>query len=275
MVIVPQSACGKRHDLGDRLSKHLKTSTELPVIINQKQVISMKLILSKRPKNVTIIEGFPGFGLIGTIATEFLMEHLQTEKIGVVEMDEVPAMIAIHQNKVIEPISIHYNKQYNMVLVHAINVGKDLGWKLAEVIIDLAKQLSAKEIISLEGVGSPSADVGRVFYYTTADGKVSQRLTGIASPLQEGIIVGVTGALLAKEVGTPITALFAEAKSNLPDSKAAADIIKALDGYTGLKIDPKPLLKQAEMFEKKLKGILQNSKEAEELQDEKKLSYVG
>ena len=75
----------------------------------------MKLILHKKPKNVTIIEGFPGFGLIGTIATEFLMEHLKTEKIGIIEMDEVPAMIAIHQNKVIEPVSIHYNKDFYLL----------------------------------------------------------------------------------------------------------------------------------------------------------------
>ncbi len=235
----------------------------------------MKLVLTKKPKNVTIIEGFPGFGLIGTIATEFLMEHLKTEKIGIIEMDEVPAMIAIHQNKVIEPISLHYDKDYNLVLVHAINVGKDLAWKLADVMGELAKTLSAKEIISLEGVGSPNPETGRVFYYANHDGKLNKKLDAVAKPLMEGIIVGVTGALLAKDVGVPITALFAEARSNLPDSKAAAEIIKVLDAYTGLKVDPKPLYKQAEMFEEKLKGILQKSKEAEELHDEKKLSYVG
>ena len=128
----------------------------------------MRLILSKKPKNVTIVEGFPGFGLIGTIATEFLMEHLQTEKIGIIEMDEIPAMIAIHQNKVIEPISIHYNKQFNLVLIHAINIGKNMGWKLAEVITQLANELTAKEIISLEGVGSPNPGSNRIFYYATA-----------------------------------------------------------------------------------------------------------
>ncbi len=235
----------------------------------------MKLVLTKKPKNVTIIEGFPGFGLIGTIATEFLMEHLETEKIGTIEMDEVPAMIAIHQNKVIEPISLHHDKDFNLVLVHAINVGKDLAWKLAEVMGELAKTLDAKEIISLEGVGSPNPESGRVFYYTTQNGKVAKKLDAVAKPLMEGIIVGVTGALLAKSVGIPVTALFAEARSNLPDSKAAAEIIKALDAYTGLKVDPKPLYKQAEAFEEKLKGILQKSKDAEELHDEKKLSYVG
>ncbi|MBU0457127.1 MAG: PAC2 family protein [Nanoarchaeota archaeon] len=234
----------------------------------------MKLVLKKKPKNVTLIEGFPGFGLIGTIAIEFLLEHLTTEKIGAIEMDEIPAMIAIHQNKVIEPISLHYNKKYNLVLVHAINIGKNLGWKLSDIITQLAQELSAKEIISLEGVGSPNPG-SRIFYYTTKDGNVSKKLSSIANPLMEGIIVGVTGALLAKEIKTPIVALFAEAESSLPDSKAAAEIIKALDAYTGMDVDTKPLLKQAAEFEKKLRGILQKSKKAEELGEQKHLSYVG
>jgi len=235
----------------------------------------MKLILKKKPQGVKIIEGFPGFGLIGTIATEFLMEHLQTEKIGTVEMDEIPAMIAIHQNNVIEPISIHYNKQYNIVLVHAINIGHGLGWKLAETIGELAKKLNAKEIISLEGVGSPNPEASRVFYYVTKNGGKIEKLKKIANPLNEGIIVGVTGALLAKEVGVPVTAFFAEAKSNLPDSKAAAEIIKVLDAYTGLKVDYKPLLKQAEQFEQKLKKIIDKGQKAGDLAGKKKLSYVG
>ena len=234
----------------------------------------MKLVLTKKPKNVTIIEGFPGFGLIGTIAIEFLLEHLQTEKIGSIEMDDIPAMIAIHNNKVIEPVSLHYNKKHNLVLIHAINIGKNTGWKLSEVIAQLSQELTAKEIISLEGVGSPNSG-GRVFYYATSNGVVGKKLSGVANPLNEGIIVGVTGALLAKTMKTPLVALFAEAQSGLPDSKAAAEIIKALDVYTGLEIDPKPLLAQAKEFEQKLKGILQKSGKAEELQEEKRENYFG
>jgi uncharacterized protein len=237
----------------------------------------MKLVLSKKPKNVRIVEGFPGFGLIGTISIEFLMDHLDTEKIGVVEIDEVPAMIAIHQNKVVEPISIHYNKKYNLVLVHAINVPAQLGWKVAEVIVQLATELSAKEIISLEGVGSPTAAGGRLFFYSTENGAINKKLSAVASPLSEGIIVGVTGALLAKQMKTPIVALFAEAKSNMPDSKAAAQIIEAFDAYAGLNLDTKPLLAQAKLFEQKLKGIASKGQQAQEIQQKKgsHLSYVG
>ncbi len=234
----------------------------------------MKLILKKKPKNVTIIEGFPGFGLIGTIAIEFLMEHLETEKIGTIEMEEVPAMIAIHQNKVIEPVSLHYNKKYNIVLIHAINIGKHQAWKLSELVEEMAEEMSAKEIISLEGVGSPNPG-GKIFFYSSRNGAISQKLSSVASPLSEGIIVGVTGALLAKELKIPMIALFAEAASELPDSKAAAGIIKALDAYVGLEVDPKPLLQQAVLFEKKLKSILQKTQHADEMNDDKKMAYVG
>lgn len=235
----------------------------------------MRLILKKKPKNVTIIEAFPGFGLIGTIATEFLIEHLKTEKIGIVEMEEAPAMIAIHQNRVIEPISIHYNKENNLILIHALSVGKDMGWKLASMVEELAKELSAKEIISLEGVGSPHPEENKVYYFSSQDSKLAKKLEGIAKPLMEGIIVGATGALLAKGIKTPMIAFFAEARGDMPDSKAAAEIIKALDAYTGLEIDPKPLLKQAQLFEEKLKGILEKTQQAEKVQEDKKLAYVG
>jgi len=235
----------------------------------------MKLILKKKPKGVTIIEGFPGFGLIGTIASEFLMDHLKMEKIGIVEMDEIPAMVAIHQNRVVEPMSVHYNKDYNIVIVHAINIGKDLGWKLADLILELTEVLQAKEIICLEGVGSPNPDAGRIFYYTNGMRAGNKDFGGYAKPLMEGIVVGATGALLAKDVKTSLVAFFAEAHSNLPDSKAAAEIIKALDAYTGLNVDPKPLLKQAQEFEEKLKGLLSKGQKAEEIQQKKMLNYVG
>ena len=37
-------------------------------------------------------------------------------------------------------------------------------------------------------------------------------------------------------------------------------LIKTLDAYLGLKVDPRPLLKQAAEFEEKLKGLLAKGK---------------
>ena len=43
-----------------------------------------RLKLTKKLKGVTVIEGFPGIGLVGTITTGFLIDHLQCEKISVI-----------------------------------------------------------------------------------------------------------------------------------------------------------------------------------------------
>jgi uncharacterized protein len=238
--------------------------------------MGVKLSLRKKPKGVTIIEGFPGIGLVGTITTEFLTGHLETEKIGSVLIDDVPAIVAVHSSKVIEPISIHYNKKYNIVIVHAISLGKGVGWDIAEIIQQLASELQAKEIVSIEGVGSMKPDGPKnVFYYST-DMKNKKKLDSAAKPLKEGIIVGVTGALLARREHnkTPITAFFAETQSNLPDSKSSAAIIKALDTYLNLKVDPKPLLKQAQQFEGKLKNLMSHAKKTQGMQ-KKQPNYFG
>jgi len=236
----------------------------------------MEVKLWKKPKNCTLIEGFPGFGLVGTIASEFLIEHLKTEQIGKILFNDMPAMIAIHENKIVEPLGIFYNQKYNVVILHAITAATHYEWDMAATIGKLASDLQAKEIISLEGVGSgEDSEGGRVFYYSNSDknAKVFEK-AGIEA-LKEGIIIGVTGAVLLRVEKTLISCLFAETHSNMPDSKAAAKIIEALDKYIGMDIDYKPLLEQAQKFEEKLKTILQKSQEAQELSDKKKLSYFG
>lgn len=236
----------------------------------------MQIKLWKKPKNPIIIEGFPGFGLVGTIASEFLIDHLKTEMIGKVIFEDAPPVVAIHQNKVVEPMGIFYCKRYNIVILHVITTSSGFEWKLADVLVDLAKELNAKEIISLEGVGSSGIKAAsNSFYYTNEENK-RKVLDNIGlKPLKEGIIMGVTGALMLKVDGRSLCCLFADTASNLPDSKAAAKVIEALDRYLGLEVDPKPLMAQAAQFEDKLKSILGSSQKAQEISEKKKLSYVG
>ena len=236
----------------------------------------MEIKLWKKPKNCTIVEGFPGFGLVGTIASEFLIEHLNTEQIGKILFDDMPAMVAIHENKIVEPLGIFYNQKYNIVILHAITAATHYEWEMAANVSKLANDLQAKEIISLEGVGAgEESEQSRVFYYSNNEKNSKLFEKAGISPLKEGIIIGVTGAILLRVEKTPVSCLFAETHSNLPDSKAAAKVVEALDKYVGMDIDYKPLLEQAEKFEEKLKTILQKSQEAQEISDKKKLSYFG
>lgn len=231
----------------------------------------MEVILTKKPKKVTIITGFPGFGLIGTITTEFLIEHLKALPIGKITVEESPPIVAVHESKIIEPLGIFYDNKHNIVIVHGLNSISGLEWKIGEVLEKLIKDLEAKEIITLEGVNSPNAtlDSHEVFYI----GNNKFEKIGLKQ-LKEGIIMGIPGALLLKK-GIPLTCLFAETHSNLPDSRGSAKIIEILDEYLGLRVDNKPLLDQAKQFENKLKGYMQQSKNAQIEQEKKELNYLG
>ncbi|MBN2112226.1 proteasome assembly chaperone family protein [Candidatus Woesearchaeota archaeon] len=238
-------------------------------------------MLKKKPKDPIVVEGFPGFGLVGTIASEFLISHLQCEKIGSLYFEDLPATIAIHEGAVIDPVSIYYNKKYNIVIIHSISGAQGIEWKAADAVLDICQQLGAKEIISLEGVGA--AGMGddeendansNAFFYSTCK-ECSKKLKSLGvEQLGEGIIMGVTSALVLK-TEIPLTCLFAETHSNLPDSKAAAKMIEVLDKYLGLQVDYKPLLKQAEKFEEKLRGLIEKGTKAQEIKERKSMSYVG
>lgn len=232
--------------------------------------------LLKKPKGARVVVGFPGFGLVSTIAIGFLVDHLKCEQIGKHWFEEGTPTLAIHASKLMDPVGIYYNKKYNIVIVHSIAPVVGQEWRAAEIVLDVARQLNAKEIIATEGVGSKDQGPTRGFYHASGEAKKKFDKLGVDA-LEEGIIVGLTSAILLKAPaeGFSTTALFAETHSALPDSKAAAKIIELMDKYIGLKIDYKPLLKQAEQFENKLHTIMDQATKAKEMKEEKDTNYFG
>ena len=241
----------------------------------QSETDVMQVVLEKRPKSPIIIEGFPGFGLIGTITTEFLIKHLDAQLIGYIRMEEVPPVVPVHQGKAIEPVGVFYAAKENIVIVHALTSVQGFEWELAKDILQMAKDLKAKEIISLEGVGSNNSSAegldSRTFY--VGNNKKLKMIKNI-QPLREGIIMGVTGALMLHK-DFPITCIFAETHSALPDSRASANIIRILDEVLNLKIDFKPLLDKAEEFEENIKQLLTKAKKATDTHQQKTQNYFG
>ncbi|MFH1073145.1 MAG: PAC2 family protein [Nanoarchaeota archaeon] len=230
----------------------------------------MKIDMKYIPKSPIILEGFPGFGLVGTIATEFLIEHLKANLIGEFVYDDLPATLAIHKGKLVKPMAVFHDKKNNIVILHTILNTKGFEWEIADAIIDLVKKMKAKEVISIEGVGSMSGEEDTKLY---SHGNPAFVKLG-AAPVQESIIMGVSAAIMLRYAGK-MSCLFAGTHSQLPDSKAAAKIIEILDKYLKLDVDYHPLLRQAEEFEEKLKGIMAQSAKTVEESDKKTMSYLG
>ena len=234
----------------------------------------MKITLKEKPKNPIIIEGFPGVGLIGTIATEYLIKHLGAKSIGHIWSEEISPVAAIHDSKIVQPFEIFWDKKKNIVILHAMTDVKGLEWKISEALEELYKIFKAKEIISLEGIMSDKKEGDAFFYSALTKNFKSLNKLGI-KPMKEGIVMGVTAAILLKNKSMNSTGIFVETHTKLPDSRSAAKIIEVLDGYLNLNVDVKPLVQAAADFENKLKGYMEDMKKAQKDTDKKAVDYMG
>ncbi len=234
----------------------------------------MAIELSEKPKNPIIIEGFPGFGFVSTIATEFLIKHLGAKKIGKISIPKTTPLAAIKNSLVLDPLEIYYDKKTNIIILRALTGVSGVEWEIAAVISQLAKQLKAKEVLSIEGISSEvEKKEPKVFFYTNQKSLKLEKIK--LERLKNGIVMGVTGVLLLKASEMPLSCLFVEAHPNMPDSKAAGEIIKVIDQYLGLDIDYKPLMKIGEEVEDKIKELVGKVQEASVQKDKKDQSYLG
>tara|TARA_Y100000310_G_C20627768_1_gene786913 strand:- start:24 stop:725 length:702 start_codon:yes stop_codon:yes gene_type:complete len=233
----------------------------------------MEIKLKIKPQNPIIIEGFPGIGLIGTITTEYLIKHLDAKPIGHIWSKDLSPVAAVHDSKVIQPLEVFYSKKKNVIILHAMTDVKGLEWEIADALRDLYKMLKAKEIISIEGIVGES-EKNNAYFYTNIPGS-SKKLSTKAKQMKEGIIMGVTGALMLSDKTMKTTGVFVETHSKLPDSRGSSVIIGVLSHYLDLKIDAKPLLKAASEFESKLKGYVDKMQTAQKTQGKKSVDYMG
>ena len=238
----------------------------------------MEIELFKKPKKgAVIIQGFPGFGLVSTITTEFLIDHLKAVPIGRFSSDKIPAIAAIHKGDVIDPFGVFYDEKENIIIIRAIASIDKLEKEIIDAIIKMKKDIGAKELISIEGISSTKGTMKpkemETFYFTS-DKEKAKRFEKLGiKELEEGIIIGITALLLREAKESSF--IFSESYSEMPDSRAAAKVIAVLDKYLGLDVDFKPLLAKAEKFEGKIKDILTKGEEFSKEKYDQDAGYVG
>ncbi|MEM2932708.1 MAG: PAC2 family protein [Candidatus Pacearchaeota archaeon] len=233
--------------------------------------------LEVMPKpNSVIIEGFPGFGFVSTITCSYLIKHLNAEYIGNIFTKKFMPLATIHEDKLIQPVEIFYDKEHNIVIIQSSIGVEGIEYDIAEIILEFAKRIKASKIITIEGVASIRAvSSEKVYFYTTKKEFEKELLEQGLEKIKEGVIIGVTGALILKAVDFPLVGLFIEIHGDLPDNKASAEIIKVLDSYLKLKVDYKPLLKKAEEIEQKIKSLVEKIIKAKEEKKKLGVPYAG
>ncbi|MFH1394049.1 MAG: PAC2 family protein [Candidatus Micrarchaeota archaeon] len=224
--------------------------------------VKIHKIAAMKMKKPLVVLGFPGTGLVGSVAASQIIEALEMEFGGYISSPEFAPLAAIHDYVPFPAARIHFSKKHNIIVILSeMSIPNSATLDLAEKLFEFAKGMSASAIISLGGI---SAKEGKNdVYIISSDRKALQDLVKMkaAKPIKEGATTGVTGILLAK--GTlnhyPVTTLLAEAAEDYVDPQAASNAIKVLSKMIGKKISTTMLDQEAVEKTKGLKeGMVQS-----------------
>lgn len=220
----------------------------------------MEIKLNKKVnlKDHTMIEGFPGIGLVGTIAAGYIVEKKAMEPIGYIVSNDFPPMTTIHHGRPYLPARLYHDPRNKCcVLLAEFVVPSKSVYPLSSAILDFVHSSGIRQVVSLAGMTSAKEATGKIYGIASND-KIAKLLESKGIELiKEGVTTGVSGVLLAKCAleGFPAMSLLAESQQGLPDPRAAATLLGKLDELIGLKIDTKALMKEAGVIETKMRQI--------------------
>lgn len=229
--------------------------------------MAIEFHITAKPKlrTPTLVEGFPGLGLVGTISASYLVEKLRMEPLGYITGDNFPPLAAVHNHRPLYPARMYYSQKHDLIVfisefvvpIAAVN-------ELADRIYEFARKWHVKRIISLGGI-TIKGEQDEVYSIASLPA-LSSELEKIPTVklIKEGATTGVTGVLLARGAveGYPVISLLAESQEGYMDPKASAMVLEVLKTMLKIDLDTKSLEKEAKFIDGKVKSMVSKAKEA-------------
>lgn len=211
-----------------------------------------------------IVEGFPGIGLVGNIASQHLIDELEMEYVGSVESKYFPPIAVLFNGIINMPVRIYESQKNNLLaIISDIPIHPTISYEVSKVLMDWAQSVNVKEIISIAGIATMSSD-NKVFGAATDD-KMLSKIKDDVEVFQVGTISGISGSIMAECYmrNVPGISLLGETHSPNPDPKAAASVIRVLNKIFKLSINTDNLMEQAEQIEMELQKLAEQVKTSE------------
>ena len=201
----------------------------------------------------TVIIGFPGSGLVGSISVSYLVDILEFKLIGYITSKLFPPMALMSGGVISIPVRI-YAKDKFLAILADIPIESAICYEIAKALIQWFTSISIQEIIVVAGIITNDSE-NRVFA-TVTEKELLEKLPEACVPLPIGNISGIAGSILleAKINKIPGFGLLAET-INAPDPRASASAILVLNTYFSLDIDVSALLEQAESIESQMHNL--------------------
>lgn len=223
--------------------------------------------------NCLLVIAFPTVGLISSIAGHFIIDSLKLKEVGTIISKEFMPATIIHNGKPSPPVRIYAGDkkcgpdgkcEQIAVIISEFMPPYNIIKPLADKILEWAVKKGCQSIVSLEGTHAIGNKKDFKVYGVSSNDKMKDVLKKYKiEETLEGMITGVNGVMLYEGAlkKRDVICLLSEAHDSFPDSRAAGNIIEKIDiMLPGIKIDPKPLYKEAKDIEKKIRKFMEQSK---------------
>jgi uncharacterized protein (TIGR00162 family) len=244
------------------------------------------------PRNPVLIEGLPGRGLVGKIATEYLVKKLKAKKIADLYSPHFAyyVMVDIKGSVRLLRCEFYYWKNEqgdnDLILLTGDSQAQTIEgqYEVADAILDFANKKNTKLIMTIGGYPKEVKGEPQILASAT-----SQKLLNMALEVGAKIspsgnpIVGTAGLLLglAKLKDVEAVCFLVETPGYLPDPKAAKSVLNVLMRMLNFKVDLSGLDKdiyKSEQIEEMMKKIEEQRKISEKIRrkiEEEKVSYIS
>lgn len=219
---------------------------------------------------ITLLTGFPGSGLVGSIALQYLVETTGFTHLGNISSRYLP-QISLASNGIAQaPIRLYEKDRYVAVLAD-VPIPPQVGYEISAGLLNWMEAHAIVEELILVGGVTTGGDGERVFgVATTPEGLEKIKDKTILLPALS--IAGIAGSLIidAQMRGIPATGLLVETNFNV-DPRAAAAALNVLNAVYGFGVDTAALLTQADEVESVMHQLA-NDVQEQEKNEQKPLS---
>ena len=221
----------------------------------------------------TVLIGFPGSGLVGSIALQYLVEQMEFEQIGAITSKYFPPVALMTKGVINAPVRL-YEKDNLVAIISDVPIHPTICYEVANGIMDWLVQFEIKESVTIAGIITNEPEK-RVFGVATSS-EVLQRVEEKTIILPMGSISGVAASLLTecKTRGIPGIGLLGETV-NTPDPRSSAATIEVLNQIYDLNLDIQPLLEQAVEIEAAMSEIAEQVQKTEATPRREQLPMYG
>lgn len=215
-----------------------------------------------RLQNPVFLDGLPGLGLVGTIATDHLIEEFGMTYFASIECPALPPVVSyVEQSSVVvPPVRVYADGKRNLLALQSdIPVSPEIVTDFASCLNVLLTQYNALPLyfsgFARAGEEPPHNDRTLYGVATGAGDRLLEKY-GIQPPREAGTWSGPTGALLnvARVNGTTALGIIVESDPQFPDPEAACTLIeRVIEPVAGVSADVDSLQDRAESIREEKK----------------------